>query len=46
MTKYKATIVFTCNGHPRHWLPEIVEQSLYEEDERLIDCEIESLEDD
>jgi len=46
MTKYKATIVFTCDGHPRKWLPEIVEQSLYKEDERLIEWEIEFIEDD
>ena len=44
MTKYKATIVFICEGHPRHWLLETVADSLYEEGEELIDCEIETIE--
>ena len=40
-TTFKVTLLLTCEGHPRKWLPEQVAGSLYGESEDLLDYEIE-----
>ena len=44
MTKYKITLLVEANDSPRKWLPEAIAESLYDENEELLDYEIEEVE--
>ena len=44
MTTYKVTLLIEANGNPRKWLPETIEDSLYDDNEELIEWDITEVE--